>query len=72
MTKNTRSDFARFKHMLSTPFFVDNVDNSVYNLFFRHVFRWLTMWITCGRDVYKIGPCGKKPVSLCNFDKKRF
>ena len=27
------SDFARFKHMLSTPFFVDNVDNSVYNLF---------------------------------------
>ena len=33
MTKNTRSDFAKFKHMLSTPFFVDNVDNSVYNLF---------------------------------------
>ena len=31
--QNTRSDFARFKHMLSTPFFVDNVDNSVYNLF---------------------------------------
>lgn len=28
------------------------------------------MWITCGRDVYKIGPCGKNPVSLCNFDKE--
>lgn len=33
MTKTRVLISARFKHMLSTPFFVDNVDNSVYNLF---------------------------------------
>ena len=28
------------------------------------------MWITCGRDVYKIGPCGKKTGFFVQFRQK--
>lgn len=57
--------------MLSTPFFVDNVDNSVYNLFlgmFSVVNYVDNLWTVCLQN----WPVWKNPGFFVQFRQKRF